>query len=113
VKRKQAAGPDLVFSQNRSQNALYAMSVAVHLYTMMHGWGLVRKLSSALTGRSNRLLDLAAVRRACDVGSRRFGGIRAVPLDGTDETFDRGILVTEAVIFTQILPDTLGRQPLG
>jgi hypothetical protein len=81
VKRKQAAVSDLVFGQNRSENALYATSAAAHLYSMMHGWGLVRKLSSALTGRSNRLLDLAAVRRACDVGSRRFGGTRAVPLD--------------------------------
>lgn len=81
MKRKQAAGPDLLFGQNRFGNALYAMSVAAYLYSMVHGWGLVRKLSSTLTGRSNRLLDLAAVRRACDVGSRRFGGIRAVPLD--------------------------------
>lgn len=81
MKRKQAAGPDLLFGQNRFGNALYAMSVAAYLYSMVHGWGLVRKLSSALTGRSNRLLDLAAVRRACDVGSRHFGGIRAVPLD--------------------------------
>jgi len=81
VKRKQAAGLDLMFGQNRSGNARYATSVASHLYSMMHGWGLVRKLSSALTGRSNQLLDLAVVRRACDVGSRRFGGTRAVPLD--------------------------------
>jgi hypothetical protein len=81
VKQKQAAGPDPLFGQNHSENAHYAMCMAAHLYSMMHGWGLVRKLSSALTGRSNRLLDLAAVRRACDVGSRRFGGTRAVPLD--------------------------------
>jgi hypothetical protein len=81
VKRKQAAVPDLVFGQNRSEYAHYAMCMASHLYSMVHGWGLVRKLSSALTGRSNRLLDLAAVRRSCDVRSRRFGGTRAVPLD--------------------------------
>ena len=42
--------------------------------------------------------------------SRHF---RAAPLDGTDETFDRGILVAEVVILVQILPDTLGSQTLG
>jgi hypothetical protein len=75
VKRKQAAGPDLLFGQNRFGNALYAMSVAAYRYSMMHGWGLVRKLSSALTGRSNRLLDLAAVaaRAAVAILTRTFG----------------------------------------
>ena len=80
MKRKQAAVPDLV-RPDRFKNPLYALGVAACLYSMMHGWGLVRRFSSALTGRSNRLLDLAAVRRACDVGSRRFGRTRAVPLD--------------------------------
>ena len=64
----------------RSENALYAMSVALCLYSKVHGWGLARRLWSVLTGRSNRLLDLAAVRRACDVRGRRFDGIRAVSL---------------------------------
>jgi len=34
-------------------------------------------------------------------------------LDGMDETFDRGILVAEEVIFAQVLPDTLGAQTPG
>jgi hypothetical protein len=69
--------------------------VALCLYSM-YGWGLVRRLWSALTGRSNRLLDLAAVRRACDVRGRHFDGIRAVPLreirgsEGRCGDFDAG-----------------------
>ena len=79
MKRKQAVVPDLV-RLDRFENPLYALGVASCLYSMMHGWGLARRLSSALTGRSNRLLDLADVRRACEVCGRRFDGIRAVPL---------------------------------
>jgi hypothetical protein len=79
VKRKQAVVPG-VFRPDRFENPLYALGVASCLYSMMHGWGLVRRFSSALTGRSNRLLDLADVRRACEMRGRRFDGIRAVPL---------------------------------
>jgi hypothetical protein len=79
MKRKQAAVLDLV-RPDRFENPLYALGVASCLYSMMHGWGLVRRFSSALTGRSNRLIDLADVRRACEVRGRRFDGIRAVPL---------------------------------
>ena len=79
MKRKQAVVLG-VFRPDRFKNPLYALGVASCLYSMMHGWGLVRRFSSALTGRSSRLLDLADVRRACDVRGRRSDGIRAVPL---------------------------------
>ena len=79
MNRKKAAVPDLV-CPGRYENPLYALGVASCTYSMMHGWGLVRRLSAALTGRSHRLLDLADVRRACEVRGRRFDGIRAVPL---------------------------------
>ncbi len=79
MSQKKAAAPGLV-RPARFENALYAMCVALRLYSTVHVWGLARRLWSALTGRSNRLLDLAAVCRACDVRGCRLDGIRGVPL---------------------------------
>ena len=52
------------------------------------------KVWSALTGHSRRLLDLAAIRAACDVRSRHAAGSRPVPIreirgsEGRSEDFD-------------------------
>jgi hypothetical protein len=34
-------------------------------------------------------------------------------LDPADQTLDRGVAVAEAVVFPEVLPDTLSGQPLG
>jgi hypothetical protein len=73
---------------------LYAISIAADLYRTNRTRGLMVKVWSALTGRSRRLLDLAAIRDAYDVRSRHAAGTRAVPIDeirgseGRSEDFD-------------------------
>jgi hypothetical protein len=59
---------------------LYALSIASQLYRTNHIRGLMHKVWSALTGRSRRLLDLAAVQTACDLRNRHAAGTRAVPI---------------------------------
>lgn len=73
---------------------LYAISIAAQLYRTNRTRGLMVKVWSALTGRSRRLLDLAAIRDACDVRNRHAAGTRAVPIheirgsEGRSEDFD-------------------------
>jgi hypothetical protein len=73
---------------------LHAISIASQLYRTNHTRGLMYKVWSALTGRSRRLLDLAAVQAACDVHNRHAAGTRTVPIheirgsEGRSEDFD-------------------------
>jgi hypothetical protein len=73
---------------------LHAISIAAQLYRANRTRGLMVKVWSALTGRSRRLLDLAAIRDAYDVRSRHAAGTRAVPIEeirgseGRSEDFD-------------------------
>jgi hypothetical protein len=64
----------------RYPRKLRAISIASQLYRTNHTRGVMYKVWSALTGRSCRLLDLAAIRAACDVRSRHAAGTMAVPI---------------------------------
>jgi hypothetical protein len=61
-------------------HGLRAISLASQLYHAAHNRGLVRRFWSALTGHPHHLLDLEAVRAACDVHNRHYVGIRTVPI---------------------------------
>jgi hypothetical protein len=85
---------DLAFGFSYVSHKLHVSSTALRLYRAARNRGLMRRMQSALSRRSHRLLDLGAVQAACDVWNRHYAGIQTIPIrqirgsEGRCEDFD-------------------------